>query len=431
MTGVDHRVPLGAARHAAADRHPLVRRIGAVVAFLPSGSPSSAAPSPASRTRSRRASSPSSRSTASASATGSGSSRRATTRCATRSRTASNRARRTASTVATAEEIWALRRRLVRGRAGRGARHHRPRTAPASRRCSRSSPASRRRRRASAVIRGRVGSLLEVGTGFHPELTGRENIYLNGAILGMTRREITRKFDEIVEFSGVEQVHRHAGQALLERHVRAARVLGRRAPRAGDPARRRGAGRRRRGVPAPVPRPDGGARRATAARCSSSRTTCRRSRGSATGRSCSARGGVVKDGPSERGRRPLPADGGRRWARTASGPISRRHPGGKRVRLREVRVVDEHGGLVDSVDIRRPVGIEIAFTRPARRRGRLPEDQADRPRGQQRLQLGRCEPTLERARRQSATTSRRPGSQATCSTRACTRSRPGISQPRR
>jgi len=54
------------------------------------------------------------------------------------------------------------------------------------------------------TIRGRVASLLEVGTGFHPELTGRENIYLNGAILGMTRAEIRRKFDEIVEFSGVE-----------------------------------------------------------------------------------------------------------------------------------------------------------------------------------------------------------------------------------
>jgi lipopolysaccharide transport system ATP-binding protein len=55
------------------------------------------------------------------------------------------------------------------------------------------------------TIRGRVASLLEVGTGFHPELTGRENIYLNGAILGMTRTEIRSKFDEIVTFAEVEQ----------------------------------------------------------------------------------------------------------------------------------------------------------------------------------------------------------------------------------
>lgn len=54
-----------------------------------------------------------------------------------------------------------------------------------------------------AVINGRVGSLLEVGTGFHPELTGRENIFLNGAIMGMKRAEIKRKFDEIVEFADV------------------------------------------------------------------------------------------------------------------------------------------------------------------------------------------------------------------------------------
>jgi homopolymeric O-antigen transport system ATP-binding protein len=56
-----------------------------------------------------------------------------------------------------------------------------------------------------AVVRGRMGSLLEVGTGFHPELTGRENIYLNGSIMGMSRPEIDRKFDEIVAFSEIEQ----------------------------------------------------------------------------------------------------------------------------------------------------------------------------------------------------------------------------------
>ena len=57
----------------------------------------------------------------------------------------------------------------------------------------------------SVALYGRVGGLLEVGTGFHPELTGRENVYLNGAILGMTRREIDRKFDEIVAFAAVDQ----------------------------------------------------------------------------------------------------------------------------------------------------------------------------------------------------------------------------------
>ena len=55
------------------------------------------------------------------------------------------------------------------------------------------------------VLTGRLLSLLEVGTGFHPELTGRENVYLNGAILGMSRQEIRRKFDDIVAFAEVEQ----------------------------------------------------------------------------------------------------------------------------------------------------------------------------------------------------------------------------------
>ena len=52
---------------------------------------------------------------------------------------------------------------------------------------------------------GRIASMLEVGTGFHPELTGRENVYMNGAILGMTKAEIDRKFDQIVEFAEMEK----------------------------------------------------------------------------------------------------------------------------------------------------------------------------------------------------------------------------------
>jgi len=57
----------------------------------------------------------------------------------------------------------------------------------------------------SITARGRVASLLEVGSGFHPELSGRENIFLNGAILGLSRKEVKARYDEIVEFSGVEQ----------------------------------------------------------------------------------------------------------------------------------------------------------------------------------------------------------------------------------
>lgn len=56
-----------------------------------------------------------------------------------------------------------------------------------------------------ALLNGRVGSLLEIGTGFHPDLTGRENIFLNGAVLGMRRREVEKKFDEIVAFAEVEE----------------------------------------------------------------------------------------------------------------------------------------------------------------------------------------------------------------------------------
>ena len=226
-----------------------------------------------------------------------------------------------------------------------------------------------------AEIRGRVGSLLEVGTGFHAELTGRENVYLNGAILGheAARDQPQARRDRRVRGRG--EVHRHAGEALLERDVRAARLLRRRAPRAGDPARRRGARGRRRRVPAPLPRPDGGPRATRAAPCSSSRTTCRRSPSSATARSCSSRAASSATGRARRSSRttcnPTHGTGSRRaW------PDLEAAPGNDLVRLRSVRVVDEDGSDADFVDVRRPVGIEIAFR--VLRRGRARDSRRSR-----------------------------------------------------
>ena len=107
-------------------------------------------------------------------------------------------------------------------------------------------------------IKGRVASLLEVGTGFHPELTGRDNVYMNGTLLGMTKREIDRKFDEIVDFSGVERfldtpVKRYSSGMSCAVGLCRGRALG-----AGYPDRRRGAGRRGLRVSKKVHEEDGG-----------------------------------------------------------------------------------------------------------------------------------------------------------------------------
>ena len=78
------------------------------------------------------------------------------------------------------------------------------------------------------------GALLEVGTGFHPELTGRENVFLNGALVGMRKSEIKRKFDSIVEFAGVAEWIDTPIKAILERHEGKAGICRRSPSRAGN-----------------------------------------------------------------------------------------------------------------------------------------------------------------------------------------------------
>ncbi len=146
--------------------------------------------------------------------------------------------------------------RHLRGQARRGGRHHRPQRRRQVAPCSRSSPASPSPPRARPTSTAASARLLEVGTGFHPELTGRENIYLNGAILGMRRAEIDRKFDEIVAFAEIEKFLDTPVKHYSSGHVRAAGLRRRRPPRAGDPAGGRGAGGGGCCVPEEVPGQD-------------------------------------------------------------------------------------------------------------------------------------------------------------------------------
>ena len=138
-------------------------------------------------------------------------------------------------------------------------------------------------------IRGRVASLLEVGTGFHPELTGRENIYLNGAILGMTRAEIKRKFDEIVEFAEIGRfldtpVKRYSSGMYVRlafavaAHLEPEILIVDEVLAVGDAE-----------LPEEVPRQDGGRRRPRPHGRSSSATTCRPSAPCALIARCSMR----------------------------------------------------------------------------------------------------------------------------------------------
>jgi lipopolysaccharide transport system ATP-binding protein len=210
-----------------------------------------------------------------------------------------------------------------------------------------------------AEIRGRVGSLLEVGTGFHAELTGRENIYLNGAILGMKRREITRKFEEIVEFSGVEKfidtpVKRYSSGMYVRlafsvaAHLEPEILLVDEVLAVGDAEfQRRCLGRME----------DYGASGRTVLFVSHNMPAVAR----LCDRAILLRGGRIElDGPaSEVVAHYLQTESGSTSAH--AWPEQATAPGDDLVRLREIRVVDERGDVMDAADVRRPVGIEIRF----------------------------------------------------------------------
>jgi lipopolysaccharide transport system ATP-binding protein len=211
-----------------------------------------------------------------------------------------------------------------------------------------------------AEIRGRVGSLLEVGTGFHPELTGRENVFLNGAVLGMKRREIQRKFDDIVEFSGVEKfldtpVKRYSSGMYVRlafsvaAHLEPEILLVDEVLAVGDAEfQRRCLGRME----------DFGDSGRTVLFVSHNMQTIAQ----LCDRTLLFEGGrLVRDGES--------AEVVAHYLQSVHGSASARYweledsPGrGDLARLRSVRVVDEDGDTVSAVDVRRPVGIEIGFT---------------------------------------------------------------------
>lgn len=217
-----------------------------------------------------------------------------------------------------------------------------------------------------ATLRGHVGSLLEVGTGFHPELTGRENVYLNGSVLGMKRREIAGKFDEIVEFAGVQAfidtpVKRYSSGMQVRlafavaAHLEPEILLVDEVLAVGDAEfQRRCLGRMEE-------------------LSSSGRTVLFVSHqmqaiSQLCDRALELEGGrIVNDGPAgEVVARYLQTVGGS--GSEISWPDLETAPGTNSVRLRSVRVVNEEGTTVDAVDVRQTCGIEIGFAvlRPGR-----------------------------------------------------------------
>jgi lipopolysaccharide transport system ATP-binding protein len=208
-------------------------------------------------------------------------------------------------------------------------------------------------------IWGRVGSLLEVGTGFHPELTGRENIQLSGAILGMRRAEIRRKFDEIVAFAEVDKFvdtavkHYSSGMYLrlafaVAAHLEPEILLVDEVLAVGDARFQRKCMDKMQDV---------GQRGRTVIFVSHNMP--------AITRLCDRAilledGTVTADGPSEAVvARYLSAGLGTAAARQWTDPI--KAPGSDIVRLRAVSIVDEHGTVLDTADIRATVGVRMEY----------------------------------------------------------------------
>ncbi|MCC7009029.1 MAG: ATP-binding cassette domain-containing protein [Acidobacteria bacterium] len=206
---------------------------------------------------------------------------------------------------------------------------------------------------------GRVGSLLEVGTGFHPELTGRENIFLSGAILGMTRRDMIRRFDEMVAFAEVEKFvdtpvkHYSSGMYLrlafaVAAHLEPEILLVDEVLAVGDARFQRKCLDKMQAV---------GAEGRTVLFVSHSMPAitrlCPRAILLADGRV--GRDGPAADVVAHYLHSGLGTTAAREW------PDPARAPGHDAVRLRAVRVRNRHGEIVDTIDIREPVAIELEY----------------------------------------------------------------------
>ena len=244
-------------------------------------------------------------------------------------------------------------RRLAQRRAGRGASASSAATARARRRCCGSSQGSSSRRRAGSRSAAAIGSLLELGAGFHPDFTGRENVYLNGSIHGLSRAPRPRADGRDRRLRRARALHRPAGAHVLVGDVHAARLLRRRAHRGRRAAARRGVRGRRRGRSSA----SASARsRVQAARRHDRLRLARRAGGRAPlrPRRAAAQGAVVFDGSTREAIAALPA--------LLAGDAE---PG--RARRRPARVGERRGARSSPRGCSTPTATSAGSSRPASR----------------------------------------------------------------